>query len=318
MPDDILSVVLAHAFDGIYRVDGHRRIVSWNAAAEAITGYPAHEVIGRRCADNILRHVDAAGCDLCDARCPLTGALAGGRSGEFRHYLHHKLGHRLPVMMRCAPLRDDEGAVVGAIEIFRSLATEDVRLREIERLREATMTDHLTGIGNRRYGDIVLSNLFDADWTDPAAIGVALIDIDNFKRVNDTYGHPTGDRMLQLVARTLRASLRPRDILSRWGGEEFLAALPGITADALAAALERMRALVESTWLDADGRRLRATVSIGAVLVSADDPLETVLGRADALLYRAKQEGRNRVAVDCAGARRPAVARPSMPARSLS
>ena len=71
-----------------------------------------------------------------------------------------KLGHRVPVLMRCAPLRDDEGAIVGAVEIFRSLAAEDVRLQEIERLKEVSMTDHLTGIGNRRYGDIVLSNLF--------------------------------------------------------------------------------------------------------------------------------------------------------------
>ncbi|SBV94571.1 Diguanylate cyclase with PAS/PAC sensor [uncultured Alphaproteobacteria bacterium] len=317
MSDDVLSVLLANTFDGIYRVDVRRRIVSWNPAAEAITGYAADEVIGRTCADNILRHVDAAGCDLCTDGCPLTAALCGGWSGEFRHYLHHKLGHRLPVMMRCVPLRDAGGAIVGAIEIFRSLAADDVRLKEIERLREASMTDHLTGIGNRRYGDIVLSNLFANDWTNPSAVGIALIDIDNFKAINDGYGHQIGDRMLQLVARTLRATLRPRDVLSRWGGEEFLAALPAIAADSLAAVLERMRALVESTWLDLGDLRLRVTVSVGAVLVYADEPLETVLGRADALLYRAKEEGRNRVIVDGSGvAPRVAAMMPSRPRRS--
>ncbi len=317
MPDDVLSIVLDNCFDGVYRVDRNRRIISWNPAAEAITGYSAADVIGHSCADNILQHVDHDGYSACSTDCPLADALATGCTGERRLYLHHKLGHRLPVMLRCAPLRDERGAVVGAVEIFRSLAAEDIRLREIERLKEATMTDHLTGIGNRRYGDIVLSNLFENDWTRPTAIGVALIDIDNFKLVNDTYGHSTGDRLLQLVAKTLRTTLRPRDVLSRWGGEEFLAALPAITADALEAVLERMRALVESTWIDCEDGRLQVTISVGAVLVYASEPLETVLGRADALLYRAKEAGRNRVVVD-AGAVSPKVAAPIPPAAQRS
>lgn len=319
MQDDLLPVLLANTFDGVYRVDARRRIVAWNAAAEAISGYAAEEVIGRSCADNILRHVDAGGCEVCSSGCPLTATFVTGRGGEFRHYLHHKQGHRLPVQMRCVPLRDEGGAIVGAIEIFRSLAAEDVGLKEIERLREVTMTDHLTGVGNRRYGDIVLANLFENDWTNPSAIGVALIDIDNFKAINDAHGHPVGDRMLKLVAKTLRATLRPRDLLSRWGGEEFLAALPAITAGSLEAVLERMRALVASAWIDIGDQRLRATVSIGAVLASAGEPLETVLGRADALLYRAKEEGRNRVFIDgSAVAPKVAPAVPLRPRRSLS
>lgn len=300
MPDDVLSIILENSFDGVYRVDRSRKIVSWNPAAAAITGYSADDVIGHCCADNILQHVDQDGASVCGGGCPLASAIATGCMGERRFFLHHKLGHRLPVMLRCAPLRDETGAIVGAIEIFRSLAAEDTRLREIERLKEVTMTDHLTGIGNRRYGDIVLSNLFENDWTRPTAIGVALVDIDNFKSVNDTYGHAVGDRLLQLVAKTLRTTLRPRDVLARWGGEEFLAALPAISAEALEAVLERMRALVESTWLDVEGIRLRVTISVGAVLVFANEPLETVLGRADALLYRAKEEGRNLVLMDSA------------------
>lgn len=313
MPDDVLSVVLQNTFDGVYRVDRNRRIVFWNPAAEAITGYSAEEVLGRSCADNILQHVSNDGASACSGGCPLAETLSSGCVGDRKYLLHHKLGHRLPVMLRCAPLRDAQGEIVGAVEIFRSLAAEDTRLREIERLKEVTMTDHLTGIGNRRYGDIVLSNLFENDWTQPTAIGVALIDIDNFKTVNDTYGHAVGDRCLQLVAKTLRTTLRPRDVLSRWGGEEFLAALPAITADSLEAALERMRALVESTWLDVDGERLQVTISVGAVLAFATQPLETVLGRADALLYRAKEEGRNRVLVD-GGSVSPKVAAPILPA----
>lgn len=299
MSEDFDTILDALSFDGVYRVDRDLRILSWNKGAEAVTGFDAMEVVGRLCSDGILQHVTEDGCAVCLADCPLNAAIQAGRICETRVFLHHKNGFRVPVAMRTAPVRDSHGEILGAVAVFRSLSVDDARLQEIQRLKEATMTDHLTGIGNRRYGDIVLANIHGEGWGGSAAIGIALVDIDHFKNVNDTFGHASGDRVLRVVATTLRASLRPRDVICRWGGEEFLAVLPGIDGEQLTRVVERMRHIVASSWLESEGgHRLSVTVSIGAILSASDEGIEESLARADALLYRAKAEGRNRCFVD--------------------
>ncbi|MGB0683011.1 MAG: diguanylate cyclase [Magnetovibrionaceae bacterium] len=125
---------------------------------------------------------------------------------------------------------------------------------------------------------------------------VALADLDFFKKVNDTYGHAAGDRVLERTAETLLGGLRPYDSIYRYGGEEFVLLLPEATlADALIV-LERLREAVESTPIKIDsGENLRVTGSFGAAALSAEYSIETTLEQADQALYEAKETGRNRV-----------------------
>jgi diguanylate cyclase (GGDEF)-like protein len=123
---------------------------------------------------------------------------------------------------------------------------------------------------------------------------VLFADIDHFKDVNDTYGHDAGDRVLKMVAQTLRHNLRSADVLARWGGEEFLALLHGVDKGVLAATAEKLRILVASSFFEVDGAEVRVTISLGATLLRPDDTPHSVVARADALLYESKAEGRNR------------------------
>ena len=121
------------------------------------------------------------------------------------------------------------------------------------------------------------------------------MDVDHFKKVNDTYGHDTGDRVLRMVARTLGASLRSVDALGRWGGEEFVAVVSNATGEQLRVAAERCRALVAQSALEVGQHQVRVTISIGAALARAEDTTESLLERVDRSMYRAKVGGRNRV-----------------------
>ncbi len=128
-----------------------------------------------------------------------------------------------------------------------------------------------------------------------------MIDLDHFKAVNDAYGHLVGDRLLTHVAATCRRALRADDLLIRYGGEEFIAVLPGQGARAAGAAAERLRTTVDRTPLRLrDGTTVHATVSVGVAVVAlgaVDDPIGSLLHEADAALYRAKAAGRDQVMV---------------------
>ncbi len=292
--------ILDHLYDGVYFVDRDRVITYWNQGAARISGYGADQVLGRSCRDGILNHVTASGVALCQNGCPLTATMADGNPREADVFLHHADGHRVPVLVRCAPLRDASGAIVGAVESFSADRGLRTARKELRALRKQVHTDALTDVGNRAYLDGRLRALVaEAAHHGASDAAIALIDIDHFKSVNDAHGHEAGDRVLRMVASTLKASLRATDGIGRWGGEEFLVLFDDVADDAsLTAACEKVRHLVGWSRLDlGDGASISVTLSLGATHVRADDTPESVVARADALMYRSKEAGRDRVTV---------------------
>lgn len=290
--------LLDSMFDGVYFVDTERRITYWNPAAERITGYSREEVLGRSCADNLLRHIDAHGCELCLEGCPLSATMRDGNSRETSVFLHHALGHRIPVSVRTSPVRDDNGQIIGAVEIFCDNSSSLQILHEYERLKKDAYLDTLTGVGNRRYGEMTLSTRIFEMHSHAIPFGILFLDIDHFKDCNDRYGHKTGDDVLVMVAKSISYSLRKMDVVARWGGEEFIVILPGATGVIVKAVSERIRVLIEQSFILAGENRLKVTVSIGATMSLESDTAESVVSRADRLMYLGKSQGRNQVVYD--------------------
>ena len=290
--------ILDSLFDGVYFVDNEMRITYWNAAAERISGFSRAEVIGSCCADNLLRHVDGAGCDLCNDGCPLSATIGDGKPREAPVFLHHRLGHRVPVSVRTSPVYDERGGVIGAVEIFSDNSSSLRILLEYEKLKQDAFIDPLTGIGNRRYGEMSLSTRMYDLHHHAIPFGLMFLDIDHFKRFNDRYGHKTGDDVLAMVAKSISCALRTIDVVARWGGEEFIVILPGANPVVLRAVAERIRMLIEKSFITAGADRLNVTISLGATVSRVDDTIKTVVGRADRLMYQSKEEGRNRFTVD--------------------
>lgn len=295
--DQLFRTLLDNLHEGVYFTDTHRRIQYWNRGAERITGFSAAEVLGRCCADNILMHVDRAGKSLCRGFCPLAATMRDGESRTDTLYLHHKEGHRVPVRVTTATIRDDGGKVIGGLETFHDATAEMSALAQVESLREQALLCPLTGVGNRRYADQMLSDKFAEMTRDQTSLGLVFIDIDHFKSLNDRYGHKVGDVALKMVARTLAGAMRSYDFLGRWGGEEFIAILPGLHRPQLEDFAERLRALVEKSSATVSKGALLVTVSIGAVVVKPGDTVADTVARADAQMYASKREGRNRVSV---------------------
>ncbi len=182
-----------------------------------------------------------------------------------------------------------------ALSFFASLQRTLTAWRDTAReMHTLAHTDALTGLANRRAAQEVLGReVARADRYD-REVGVLMLDLDRFKVLNDSYGHPVGDRVLVALAERLRAHVRASDLVARWGGEEFVVVAPE-TATAQARKLgEQLRAQVaKDAFLDGH----RVTISVGVASFRPGDDVETLVSRADAALYRAKEAGRNRVAV---------------------
>lgn len=281
--------------DGLYFVDLDRKITYWNQSAAKISGFAAAEVVGRSCADNILTHVDGDGNCLCLTKCPLAFTMEDGQPREAVVYMHHRDGHRIPVSVRTSALTDENGIVVGGIELFTDISRQgahELRVRELERL---ALLDNLTQLANRNYLEREFQGRFEEMKRLAVSFGVLFIDIDGFKKFNDTYGHDVGDEILKCVANTLMANSRPFDLYGRWGGEEFIGIIRDCSAEKLTTIGNRMRQLVEHAYLIQSGQALRVTISVGATMFRGGDTMESLLKRADALMYESKRAGRNRL-----------------------
>jgi diguanylate cyclase (GGDEF)-like protein/PAS domain S-box-containing protein len=293
--DDFYFEILNNLFDGLYFVDRERRITFWNKTAERLTGYEAKQVVGRRCADNILVHVDDKGNNLCEGMCPLARTLEDGESREADVFLHHRNGHRMPVAIRIAPLRGANGQITGAVEVFNDNSRRLAEVQELDRLKELALVDPVTELRNRHFMELslltILKEVNRYNWP----MGLLFVDIDRFKRINDTYGHEAGDQILKAVAQTLVQSVRAFDIVGRWGGEEFVVVIRNITEKNLAKLAEKLRALVGKSFVTLAASQIGVTISIGATTLAPDDSVESAIGRADELMYRSKTNGRNRV-----------------------
>ncbi|MFY0730445.1 diguanylate cyclase domain-containing protein [Pseudomonas sp. NFX15] len=177
---------------------------------------------------------------------------------------------------------------------FALQAHQDTLRGMMRQLEDLVATDELTGLFNRRHFLRLASRELHA--MDAGVVhGLALIDLDHFKRINDLHGHAAGDQVLQAFAGVATACLRDGDVLARYGGEEFVVLLPDCDADRLTACCERLR--IAFTDVELIGLNVRnLSLSAGMTLLELGDDLDDALQRADQALYRAKRDGRNRCA----------------------
>lgn len=296
MVKDFYKKLLDNLSDAVYFVDKDRSIQYWNKGAEVLTGYEASEIVGRHCFDNLLMHVDHGGANMCKHVCPLAQSMARCKLQEGEIFLRHKDGHRIPVLVKATPIQDENGQVIGAVEVFQDNSSKVAITQRIAELQKMALLDPLTELGNRRYIEAHLQGALDQMRRYGWPCGVLFVDIDHFKDINDIHGHEVGDRALRMVARTLLNTARSFDFVGRWGGEEFVVVLVNVgDEDRLVSIADRVRVLLGASSLTAGSSRVRLTVSIGAALAHEDDSLDSLITKADELMYHSKRTGRNRV-----------------------
>lgn len=285
--------ILDNLHDGLYIVDKDREIRYWNKSAEQFTGYSNGEMVHTHCWDGKLAHVDEEGNHLCDGPCPLAQTMADGQLRDVDVFLHHKHGYRIPVNVRTTPLRDEQGEIIGGVQIFFDNSGKVNMREELKRLEQLAMLDPLTELGNRRFAEESIQSMLSEFQRYQGRFGLLFIDIDHFKKINDVHGHEVGDNVLQVVAKTLSKNVRVSDLVCRWGGEEFVGVFRNVDVEILGKLAEKLRVLVSRSAYSHEDQPIQVTVSLGGTLAQDKDTPETIVRRADELMYQAKNAGRN-------------------------
>jgi diguanylate cyclase (GGDEF)-like protein/PAS domain S-box-containing protein len=223
------------------------------------------------------------------------GALAAAKNGtelpplRLEHEFFHKDGSRVSAEMQVIPHLDEEGHVREILGVTRDITERKVFEAELRRL---AVTDPVTGVWNRRHGEELLSADLRQAHGDGRSLSLLMLDVDNFKAINDTRGHQAGDRVLVEIGRRLAAVCRDTDMVARWGGEEFVILLRDCALHEGFRIAENIRATIADTpFIDAGV----VTVSIGVAEATGHDDLTSWVARADEALYAAKRSGRNTV-----------------------
>jgi diguanylate cyclase (GGDEF)-like protein/PAS domain S-box-containing protein len=281
----------------VYVLDRNMKITYWNSGSEKIAGFTPPEVLGKCCSEDILRHTTDEGVCLCDDGCPAEQCLKDGEIREANVFLHHRKGHRLPVSVKIVPAFGDGPAPECVIHMFGHRSAIVQASDELARLRYDATTDELTDLPNRRFVSQSLESWCNEFRRTGRAFGLMVIDVDTFKSINDGHGHPVGDQVLIMIAKTLKDVFRNYDIVGRWGGDEFVAVVVADDGKTLDLVAERARAMISETFLNVGENRIKPTISIGAALVQEGETAEMLFARADGMLLKSKNQGRNCVNV---------------------
>lgn len=185
-----------------------------------------------------------------------------------------------------SPYLNEQDEVVSYTAIYHDITDK-------KRIELLSVTDNLTKLFNRqKFDEVFEMMLLRRHWKDGNSFGLVIVDIDHFKRVNDTYGHQIGDTVLVAVADAMAKTIRTGDIVARWGGEEFVILLPDVDMEKACFVAEKIRSAVEEMTIPQVGK---VSASFGVTVYSENDTDETMMYRSDLALYRAKKNGRNRV-----------------------
>ena len=286
--------LLDNMYDGVAFLDGDLQITLWNRGAERLTGIDAAGILHRHFAPSLLQMRDQNGNRSSDTECPVAHALQTGVQSRLRLIIRGRNEHDVSIDAHIIPVASTDGTLHGVTLLLHDASPETSLEERCQALHEKAIRDPLTQLANRAEFDRVQGLFIEAHSQRGLPCSLIICDIDRFKHVNDTWGHPAGDEVIRSFAQLLKVSCRSGDLVARYGGEEFVM----LCADCnVATAFDRAEAVRRSFAAlpqPVTGGR-PVTASFGVTQTQSGDTSATLLNRADRALLSAKGAGRNLV-----------------------
>ncbi len=286
--------LLDNMYDAVVFLDNNLQVTLWNHGAERLTGIESTAICNRHFQPSMLEMRDEKGILFHNEECPVAHALQSGVQSLIRASIRGRSGHEVTIDAHLMPVVTAQGTVHGVTLLLHDASPEASLEERCQRLHEKAIRDPLTQVANRAEFDRVHGLFVETHTQRGLPCSLIICDIDRFKRVNDTYGHPAGDEVIKSFAQLLKSCCRSGDLVARYGGEEFVM----LCADCgIATGFERAekirRAFAELPQPMCGGQPVSA--SFGITQTQPGDTPEIMLNRADRALLMAKESGRNMV-----------------------
>jgi len=294
---EVYRTVLENVAAGVCVVDGKGKILLWNGGAERITGFFRQDVVGRSAQEDLLNLADMENNVIASDAQPLSSALRDGRVSDAQVSLMNKAGQRVLVLLHAAPLKDERGALIGAVQSFSEWAPTGRLEARQSKLATYGCLDPLSGVLNHGMMESHLRETLTTFEEHKVPFSLLCIGIDRLGEIEQRYGSGAVAAVIQLVAQTLEANLRPTDFIGRWMDNEFLAILTECGGDEVSFVGERLRKMVLQGRMEWWGDPLHITVSTGATHAQAGDSVEALLIRAENGLQQSLAQGGNGLTV---------------------
>jgi diguanylate cyclase (GGDEF)-like protein/PAS domain S-box-containing protein len=302
--------------DIVWCTDAWMRFTYVNAADQSVRGYTREEVIGSYVLDNLTPQGKDILAEKFRERRELEMSAKHGVALKYELPMHHKNGSEVWVEMSSVPIYASDGTINGYQGVARDVSGRrqheenllqmqqqlESRLNEVAEeksvFQELATHDPLTGLYNRRHLEDALPLELARSTRDGKQLAIIMLDLDHFKNINDQYGHAAGDEILKALAGLLKNGARESDLICRYGGEEFVAIMPNMSAEQALERVETWRQQLEDLFVVYGDFKINVTLSAGiAVFPEHGENASLVLTRADEMLYKSKRDGRNRITV---------------------
>ncbi len=312
LPDERVTFE-AKLLDGMHDaaifIDDDLRVLQWNYGAERLTGIAGASVIGRNWSSRLLGMKSEQGRGVDEKDCPVITTIQSGVQSLRRLTVQGRNGKPVVVDGHTISVTSNDGATMGAILLLHDASSETTLEQRCQSLHEKSTKDPMTQVANRAEFDRVLELFVNTHRRQQVPCSLIICDLDHFKKVNDTWGHPAGDDAIRSLAKILKRNCRGGDLVARYGGEEFVMLCADCDNTTAARRAEQIRKLLaKSPQPQLDGRPI--TASFGVTEIQPGDTPAAMLRRADRGLLMAKSKGRNTVVQLGSGPDAPRQVRP--------
>lgn len=277
---ELFRTVLDNLLIGVCLLDRSGKILFWNQAAERLSGYIQHELIGRSGHDNVLIHGNGQHCCEGGDGCPITHALHSGRPIRKRMQLRHKQGHTVPIFMHLVPIRDTHASVIAVAISFDSHIARTQSDRDQRSPVPPGCVDEASGAANQGFTRFHLRERLAGFAEYHVPFSVICVRVNRLEEFRAAYGNLASEAILHAVAQTLRYIVRPSDLLGRWSQDEFLVVLSNCGAMGAEKSFERIHRMAAGVSIRWWGDQLTLTTSAGYAFVEAGDTVEALVARA--------------------------------------
>lgn len=293
--ESVLRKIFDSLYDGAYFIDKNQQVLLWNKSAEEITGYSAEELLNTYCFDNTLNYLDKDGNDLKAENCPLHQTLFDKKSREAYLFIKHKEGYRIPIHAKISPIMNDNGFIIGAVQIFcRSNLKDTVEKQpvkaaapEIVQITSVKLADQ---IQIEKKLELLFQSSLDKDYE---TFSILITKLDDPKKHEEQI-----EKIMNILAKTLSVSIGETDLLGRWENHSLLIISTSASKGILNNLAYKLRNLISHTVINTTSGQLKFTISTIATIARKNDTKSSIFERITSIMKKAESKGNNQIVID--------------------